>query len=330
MDAALAHIRRRAGKAHSGDVERATRVLSGTNMDSADLVESLFRHARVALNFHPDRLLDNGLTVAQGLLADGRYRSQFDTGISNGGRTAYPGGDRHAWEQALFGGGYPDLNERPKYGALNLMHYADGPAPRFGSCHFVLHAHMHDRCTYTFGDSHGAPSDVGTRDAFLSVLAGLLETVDQTGNAVGRFDTTVPELLLAMREPRPAVMGAVLDHYIEAQVHGPIALHTDVERLVVDPSFQGTATGNLLVALGLPLSYHEGFQLPARDVPEAFRGPAIPPLAARIARDYRDPIDAATIGEAAAHLPRDPETLQHVKQLWHVLVQHGRPWRTGA
>ena len=29
-------------------------------------------------------------------------------------------------------------SERPKYGSLELVRFPDGPAPRFGSCYFVL------------------------------------------------------------------------------------------------------------------------------------------------------------------------------------------------
>ncbi len=46
---------------------------------------------RVTVNFHPDRLLA-GATVLAWLAREGVYRSQFETGISNGGLTAHPGG----------------------------------------------------------------------------------------------------------------------------------------------------------------------------------------------------------------------------------------------
>ena len=61
----------------------------------------------ITVSFHPDRLLADGRTVAESLVADGRYRSQFETGISNGGLTAFPGGDRDVWEQRMFAGAYP-------------------------------------------------------------------------------------------------------------------------------------------------------------------------------------------------------------------------------
>lgn len=74
----------------------------------------------VTINFHPDtRRL--GLTTIELLAREGIYQSQFETGTSNGGMTAYPGGDRWAWESRIFGNAYDDASAtlRPKYGALN-------------------------------------------------------------------------------------------------------------------------------------------------------------------------------------------------------------------
>lgn len=52
---------------------------------------------RVTLHFHPDRLVA-GTPILQLMAHDGVYRSQFETGTSNGGLTAHPGGDRWQWE----------------------------------------------------------------------------------------------------------------------------------------------------------------------------------------------------------------------------------------
>src|SRR5690606_26952412 len=51
----------------------------------------------VTIQFHPDWPFRNG-TVLEAIAADGRYRSQFETGTSNGGLTAHHGGDRWQWE----------------------------------------------------------------------------------------------------------------------------------------------------------------------------------------------------------------------------------------
>src|SRR6187551_3124827 len=72
---------------------------------------------RVTLNFHPDRL-HHGLPILQAMARDGGYRNQFETGTSNGGLTAHPGGDRWRWESRMFGRAYDDAppSDRPKYG----------------------------------------------------------------------------------------------------------------------------------------------------------------------------------------------------------------------
>jgi len=130
----------------------------------------------------------------------------------------------------------------------------------------------------------------------------------------------------------------VLDTQIEAQVHGPINLHRDAELLVGDPSFAASATGAVLRELAqrydIPLRWHCGFRLAVLDVPDDFRGPAMLHLARRIA-GIDGTLDAAVIGRAAASLHREPEAwrdwgtredaLQHLKQLWHVLVHYGSP-----
>jgi Protein of unknown function (DUF3626) len=74
----------------------------------------------ITINFHPDTIL-SGVTTIQLLAREGIYRSQFETHTSNGGLTAYPGGDRWVWESRIFGGAHDgaDPSLRPKYGALN-------------------------------------------------------------------------------------------------------------------------------------------------------------------------------------------------------------------
>ena len=102
-------------------------------------------------------------------------------------------------------------------------------------------------------------------------------------------------------------------------------------------SFVGTHTENILRQLcdtyDIELVYHRGFRLAVDEVPADFRGPRMPQLARRIVGDGE--FDVTHIGEAAASLHNHPETwsdwgtydetLQHLKQLWHVLVQYGRP-----
>ncbi|WP_219419528.1 DUF3626 domain-containing protein [Pseudonocardia nigra] len=333
--AALRHVTDRASAA--GGIERVRAVL-GPDAPVGRLVAGV-RRARVTLNFHPDRLLADSRTVVVALDADGRYRSQFETGLSAGSLTAVPGGDRDGWEQVLFGGAYRDRwVDRPCYGGLNLLAHPDGACPRFGSCHLRLRAAVLDRCTFCAGDSHLGPVDVGTLAAFEPVLAALVEAA-AAGVVLGsRVDLPALARLLLTGERPPGtgvVPGRALDDYVEAQVHGGVDLTTDVEAVVADPSFRGTDVGARLERLaarrGLPLEWHPGFELAADAVPPEFRGPAVADFALRVQRAFGVPgaaLDAALLGRTAAALPRDPETLQLLKRLWHVLVAFGRPCRT--
>lgn len=123
----------------------------------------------VTLNFHPDVPHGSGLMI-DALARDGLYRSQFETGASNGGLTAHAGGDRWNWESRIFGGAY-DLEPpgmRPKYGALNYRGWRVGGSPRFGSAHVRLRPHALARTTFCYPDSHLTPDDFGVRGAHVA------------------------------------------------------------------------------------------------------------------------------------------------------------------
>jgi len=209
---------------------------------------------------------------------------------------------------------------------------------------------MTARCTLTWGDSHGGPEHVGTMAVLEPLVAAMLGAVEASGQVLGVAGMTVASVLrrlasqeaLVFRDPARTPAGRALDDYIEAQVHGPVVLSLDAEALVMDPAFEGTVTGHTIREVcdrnALRLLRHQGFVLTPHEVPADFRGPRMVPLAHRVAERYAVPpgtIDAASLGRAAAALHREPgswedwapyeETLQHIKQLWHVLVRFGRP-----
>ena len=325
-------------------------------------MESVHAHARVVIHFHPDRFGTKPMPVAEALLKEGVYRNQFETGLSTGGLSAFPGGARDSWERSLFGGAYHGEgvtdSQRPKYGALELVRYADGPIPRFGSCYFVMRPTVSSRTSFTFAGSEDprATERLGMIGRMDNVMAALFGEIEAGGMAappwppfraptLGLSNVTVASLLDVLRElasPRnePADLppGRVLDTQIEAQVHGPVDLQEDIELLVADPAFAPTTTGETLRELalryGFPLRWHCGFRLAVGEVPDDFRGPEMPRLAQRIAGED-GMIDAAVIGTAEASLHHHPEVwrdwgsredvLQHLKQLWHVLVHYGAP-----
>ncbi|WP_339206692.1 DUF3626 domain-containing protein [Paenibacillus sp. FSL K6-3182] len=314
-----------------------------------DAVSKLKSHASIALHFHPDRLDPNMKSVAEALLEQGIYKSQFETFLSNGSVSAFPGGERDVWENKMFGGAYQingsTNSERPKYGALNVMLHPDGPAPRFGSCYFLLSAEVSHRCTYTYLDSHQDPKEKGTYEEFDLILAALMRDAFYNHFAIGECNLTVRKLIDHMlvnlekpfQNPSNKEPNRNLDHYIEAQVHGDISLKEDVKALVADPSFKGTHTGQVLEQLclkyAIDLYWHRGFTLLVDEVPMNFRGPTMPSLAKRIAQSNF--IDVNMIGAAAMDLKQNPsnwsdrgtykEVLQELKLLWHVLVKYGKP-----
>jgi len=96
---------------------RLKELLERSRCDSSLLMSALQRvqeAARVVVHFHPDRLDARGITVAESLLQSGLYRNQFETGLSNGGLTAFRGGMRDVWGLGLFGGVYqrPEVTPR--------------------------------------------------------------------------------------------------------------------------------------------------------------------------------------------------------------------------
>jgi len=357
--AAIAHIRSVALSLRPSALEMINHVLyMGNCIPEAEvraaLLSSIRRTARVALHFHPDRPVGNSSkSVTASLLADGVYRSQFETSISNGGLSARPGGARDEWERTLFGGTYHGEGwdegdwraRRPKYGALDILgSAADGPAPRFGSCFFVLKEDVVSRCTFTFGGSADEPKWQGTIDEFDTILAGALEDAFMRETTMGAKGEMRPSGLV---EPILARDDGVdlkhtrtgnLDYYVEAQVHGEVMLDRDVEALVADPSFVGSEVGQEMVTLaekfGFPLRWHVGSEIELGDVPCDFRGPTVPSLAKRVAMDGM--VNVKVIGDAVQDLTKDPaawsergsqgHVLQELKWLWHVLVRYGKPF----
>jgi Protein of unknown function (DUF3626) len=247
---------------------------------------------RVTLNFHPDRL-SGGLLVLEAIGRDGVYRSQFETGTSNGGLTAYPGGGRWRWESRMFGSAYDDAPaaERPKYGSLNFRRLAVGGSPRFGSSHLRLRPETLARTTFCYPDSFTEPDSVGVASAM-----SLIDLAEAGRPADG------------------------LDDYIEAQVHGAVHADRDVEAVVLDPSFRGTRVEDAAHGLGCPVEWHGGFTLGAAELARHpdYRGPRYVRLGLRIAVGGR--LDPRIIGDAARTGRYDEQDL---KRVWHYVARFG-------
>ncbi|MFI6942902.1 DUF3626 domain-containing protein [Streptomyces sp. NPDC050418] len=254
---------------------------------------------RITLNFHPDRLTADGTPILDAMAAQGAYHSQFVTGTSNGGLTAYKGGDRWRWESRIFGGVYDDAPamERPVYGALNFRARPTGAAPRFGSAHLRLTAGALARTTHCYPDSFLEPEDFGVAEACALIPLALADEQD------------------------------ALDDYIESQVHGPVRYAGDVEALVLDPCFRGTEVEAAGRRLGCPVEFHGGFRLSAEELARHgdYRGQEFVDLGLALAVDGF--LDPAVIGAASRSGTHDEQAL---KRVWHLLARFGAPLHQGA
>lgn len=248
--------------------------------------------SRVTLQFHPDWPHRDGMVI-DSMVEHGTYQSQFVTGTSNGGLTAFPGGDRWRWENRLFEARYDmaPAADRPVYGAWNRRDDPYGGAFRFGSAYLRLRPDATDRSTFCFPDSVFEPADAGGPD--------LLPHLCRLADAAGHDD---------------------LDDYVEAQVHGPVRFSTDVEAVVLDPCFAGTHVEHQAHRLGCPVEFHPGFKATPDLFDNEYRGAHTVDLA----RCLGDELTPALVGNAARTGSHDP---QHIKQVWHCLARYGRSLR---
>jgi hypothetical protein len=119
------------------------------------------------------------------------------------------------------------------------------------------------------------------------------------------------------------------------QVHGVIDLRTDVDAIVLDPSFQATEVHQAVARVSdrydVELEWHPGSELPVDQIPTDFRGPTMPEVGTRAAR-ADGVVDARSIGVVARDTPLPemrisgdpPESdAQQLKYLWHTLLALG-------
>lgn len=245
----------------------------------------------ITLQFHPDWPFRGG-TVIEGMADSGDYRSQFETGTSNGGLTAFPGGDRWRWESRLFAGRYDEgaAADRPVYGALDRGDPYGG-AIRFGSAHVRLRPEVTDRSTFCFPDSVFEPEHVGG--------AELVPTLVALADASAHDH---------------------LDHYVEAHVHGGVRFDRDVEAVVLDPCFIDGPVHEAARRLGCAVEWHPGLRVGAAGLDPDYRGAEYVDLA----RSLGEVLVPSTIGDAARAGHHDPQAL---KRVWHLLARFGRTVR---
>lgn len=257
----------------------------------------------ITVHFHPGWAFGDA-TVIEALAAAGVYRSQWETGTSNGGLTAHEGGDRHRWESRIFQGRYDSAAAaaRPVYGAWNRRDDSYGASPRFGSAYLRLRPEVLTRSTFCWPDSVFAPEAIGGPER-LEELCRLADS--------GLLDSSVlPSSTASLSLDDP------LNDYVEAHVHGGLVLARDVEALVLDPSERETHSG-VLERLGCAVEVHAGYRLSPEAIDPTYRG-HVPIDLARGLGDDITPGRLATASRSGAHDP------QAIKWLWHCMSRFGR------
>lgn len=328
------------------DKDAVCKICEKFHVDVELLVEKLTSCA-VTINFHPDRLSNNGEIIINNLINDGKYHNQFITGTTNGGKTAYAGGDRDLWEKRLFNSIYHeqtiDSKSRPKYGALNIFQYLDGASPRFGSCFFTLKSQTLSQCTFAFGDSSTNPEVLGTAKSFYGILKSLLHDVMENGRLLNKENVTIEKALeyfLSIKKGEMQVLGKNLDYCIETHVHGDIDLLTDVDSFYLDQSFKNSQIEDAAIILSgkynIALHWIPIREITIDSIADDFRGPKMKPLAKKIDLLYGNClgiINAALIGTASRasilnpyewnDIGNEKKLFQYFKQLWHTVAYFG-------
>lgn len=324
------------------DKKLVEQILSPFQIDSEELIQQVLKKP-ITINFHPDRFSNNQKIILDNLLEQGYYHGQFHTGTTNGGKTAFVGGQRYVWEQQLFHSMYPEsCIDRPKYAALNLFNYLDGASVRFGSCYFVLNEDIAERCTFSYGDSSTNPTTICTFDTFICVLADLFRDVKHNSRLLNQVVSWEQEALAIVLNEcnKERVLGRNLDYCIETHIHGNLSLSDDVISLYMDESFQGTKfdgkAKDLCEKYEIELKWIPKREIEISRIGSTFRGPGVPLLADEIASflgSNEAVMNAALLGSAHRDSELNPqrwqgvgsksEVFQLIKQLWHTIGYFG-------
>ncbi len=144
------------------------------------------------------------------------------------------------------------------------------------------------RTTFCFPDSVFEPTDFGGSE----MLPHLCARADASG-----FDD--------------------LDDYVEAHIHGTVSFADDVEAIVLDPVFAGSAVASVAMSLGCAVEFHPGYRVASADLDPDFRGAEIVELAQSLGAELTPDV----IGDTARSGRYD---LQSLKRVWHHLAHCGR------
>ena len=251
---------------------------------------------RVTLNFHPDRL-HLGMPILRAMARDGRYRNQFETGTSNGGLTAHPGGTGGSGSSASS--------------AVRMT----GPPPRSGPStarsttasppSAVRRGSVRRTCGSRRTPSRAPLSVTPTRFSSPNTSARR-RTSTSPRRLTDDWATGVPRPRQLRRGARPR----------RRRPRHAMSRRWSSTRSSVAPRWRRTPRPCRALSSGTAGSGSTS----RRSAPPDYRGAHVVDVAVEIA--VGDHLDPGVIGAAVATGRHDPQDL---KQVWHHLARFGRP-----
>jgi hypothetical protein len=218
--------------------EIATIQLSSKRLNREDamrVAKYLAEEAPIVVHFKPEDILAK-------LLKDGVYRNLFETGTSNGNSDKAA---RDVWEMETFQGAYnnADPKDRPKYGVLNIMNDPRGAfscVHTYGRAYLVLKNTPEVRSRVTFSDCDTSSKGSVCVDCdwkHMMLLMLNMDTIDlnevlEVASGRNKCGSSYYNYCRKTILPEPYT------RYNEVQIHGPLRLAFDVEKIVLDKSYK--------------------------------------------------------------------------------------------
>lgn len=191
-----------------------------SNENLLKTLEYIRDEVALVINIHVPQTLES-------LVNDSHYRNQFETQTSGG---YLSNESRITWENNMFNNTYNEVIpfDRCKYGYININRNNRPTATTegYGDSYLILKPHVRSRTTCCYGDS-------GNLNGMIS-----LGTLENYAHILVQFsDKELTDIVsLACSMPHTKNNEIIYEEYKykEVQFHGPIALNTDVETLVIN------------------------------------------------------------------------------------------------
>jgi hypothetical protein len=184
--------------------------LRGLPRRRIEQVAEQLKASPITINIELHRGQFEGLSVAEGLLREGRYLNTFEIQERYGIRRGTTFESDLRVQQNLF-----DIplnapsSERPVYGAVNVMRFVEGAASDYGPDYLELREEVKKRTTLFYTNT-------------------AIATTEHERKSLASFDHPINALHWSLVQ-----YGQLSHRYIEAQIHGGVSLK-DVKRLVIN------------------------------------------------------------------------------------------------